>query len=179
MFQTRFSIHLLKGFPLLYGSYQQLDTEWQQRFLDFCQGKKSLPLTYDPFFKRIFHPDVHPDRLSRLVSSILGIHVRVLHILPSEDSMMDGASLLIMDLLGELEDGSLVNIEIQKQGYAFPAERISCYSSDLVMRQYVRVKGIKGRAFTYQDIKKVYVIVLFEKKPRHLSQNPLRISSPR
>jgi hypothetical protein len=165
MFQTRFSIHLLKGFPLLYGSYQQLDTEWQQRFLDFCQGKKSLPLTYDPFFKRIFHPDVHPDRLPRLVSSILGIHVRVLHILPSEDSMMDGASLLIMDLLGELEDGSLVNIEIQKQGYAFPAERISCYSSDLVMRQYVRVKGIKGRAFTYQDIKKVYVIVLFEKSP--------------
>ena len=122
-------------------------------------------MTYDPFFKRIFHPDVHPDRLSRLVSSILGINVRVLHVLPNEDTMMDGASLLIMDLLGELEDGSLIDIEIQKQGYAFPAERISCYSADLVMRQYARVRGIKGRAFTYQDIRKVYVIVLFEKSP--------------
>ena len=113
------AVNLLKNSPLLYGSYQSLNAEWRQRFLDFCQGKKSLPLTYDPFFKRIFHPDVHPDRLSRLVSSILGITVKVLHILPSEDSMMDGASLLIMDMVGELEDGSLVNIEIQKQGYAF------------------------------------------------------------
>ena len=75
-------ISLLKNSPLLYGSYQSLNAEWKQRFLDFCQGKKSLPLTYDPFFKRIFHPDVHPDRLSRLVSSILGITVKVLHILP-------------------------------------------------------------------------------------------------
>ena len=158
-------VQLLKKSPFLYGSYQSLDAEWQRRFLDFCQGKKSLPLTYDPFFKRIFHPDVHPDRLSRLVSSILGINVRVLHVLPNEDTMMDGASLLIMDLLGELEDGSLIDIEIQKQGYAFPAERISCYSADLVMRQYARVRGIKGRAFTYQDIRKVYVIVLFEKSP--------------
>ena len=55
------------------------------------------------------------------------------------------------------------NVEIQKVGYAFPAERISCYSSDLVMRQYARVKGERGRAFKYCDIKKVYVIVIFEK----------------
>ena len=33
------------------------------------------------------------------------------------------------------------------------------------MRQYARLKGEKGRAFTYQDIKKVCVIVLFEKSP--------------
>ena len=152
----------LKKTPSLYGSYRRLNGEWRQRFLDFCQGKKSLPLTYDPFFKRIFHPDIHPDRLSRLVSSLLGIEVKVVRILPNEDSLMDGDTLLIMDLLGELEDGSLINVEIQKQSYAFPAERISCYSSDLIMRQYARVRGIKGNTFTYRDIKKVYVIVIFE-----------------
>lgn len=76
--------------------------------------------------------------------------------------MMDGDTLLIMDMLGELEDVSLINVEIRKQSYAFPAERITCYSSDLVMRQYVRVKGCKGNTFTYRDIKKVYVIVIFE-----------------
>lgn len=152
----------LKKTPSLYGSYRRLNREWRQRFLDFCQGKKSLPLTYDPFFKRIFHPDIHPDRLSRLVSSLLGMEVKVIHVLPSEDSLIDGDTLLIMDLLGELEDGSLINVEIQKQSYAFPAERISCYSSDLVMRQYARVRGIKGNTFTYRDIKKVYVIVIFE-----------------
>lgn len=61
-----------------------------------------------------------------------------------------------------MEDGSLINVEIQKQSYAFPAERISCYSSDLIMRQYARVRGVKGNTFTYRDIKKVYVIVIFE-----------------
>ncbi len=165
-------LRYLRQYPLLYGSYQSLNPGWRQHFMDFCRGKKSLPLTYDPFFKRIFHPDIHPDRLSRLVSSILGMTVRVVRILPSEDSMIDGGTLLIMDLLGELEDGSLINVEIQKQGYAFPAERISCYSSDLVMRQYARVKGIKGRNFTYQDIKKVYVIVLFEKSPGEFHKIP-------
>ncbi len=132
----------------------------------------ALPLTYDPFFKRIFHPDFHPDRLSRLVSSILGISVKILRLLPNEDSIIDGGTLLIMDLLGELTDGSLIDIEIQKQGYAFPAERISCYSSDLVMRQYARVKGIRGKAFTYRDIKKVYVIVFFEKSTKAFHQIP-------
>jgi hypothetical protein len=97
------------------------------------------------------------------VSSILGINVKVLHILPSEDSIISGGTLLIMDILAELEDGSLINVEIQKQAYAFPAERISCYCADLLMRQYARARGVKGKAFTYQDIKKVYVIVLFEK----------------
>ncbi len=156
-------IRIFKDSPMLYGRFQRLNNQWRQRFLDFCRGKKTLPLTYDPFFKRIFHPDIHPDRLSRFVSSILGIKVRVVRILPSEDSLLDGGTLLIMDLLGELEDGSLINIEIQKQGYAFPAERITCYFSDLVMRQYARVKGEKGKNFTYHDIRKVYVIVIYEK----------------
>lgn len=160
------TLRLLEDSSFLYVSYQALNGEWKQRFLDFCEGKKSLPLTYDPFFKRIFHPDIHPDRLSRLVSSILGVTVRVLHLLPNEDSMIDGGTLLIMDLLGELEDGSPINVEIQKQGYAFPAERVSCYSADLVMRQYARVRGTKGKTFTYRDIKKVYVIVLFEKSAK-------------
>ena len=156
-------IEFLKHSPVLYSRYQGLDEEWKKRFLDFCRGKKSLPLTYDPFFKRIFHPDIHPDRLSRFISGILEINVRVLRVLPNEDSVLGGESLLIMDLLGELDDGSLVNIEIQKQGYAFPAERISCYGADLLLRQYARVKGERGKEFTYRDIKKVYVIVIFEK----------------
>ena len=40
-------------------------------------------------------------------------------IIPVEDRMLDGESLLIMDVLVELEDGSLTNVEIQKIPYAF------------------------------------------------------------
>ena len=43
------TLALLEASPLLYGNYHSLNSEWQQRFLDFCQGKKSLPaLLKDP-----------------------------------------------------------------------------------------------------------------------------------
>lgn len=156
-------VQKLKQNILLYNRYQSLNQEWRQRFLEYCTGKKTLPVTYDPFFKRIFHPDVHPERLSRLISSLLEVPVRVVKILPSEESMLDGGVLLIMDILVELEDGALANVEVQKVPYLFAGERVSCYSSDLVLRQYSRVKGEKGSCFKYGDLKKVYTIVIFER----------------
>ena len=143
--------------------YAQLDREWQRRFMDFCTGRKTLPMTYDPFFKRIFHPDIHPHRLERFISGLIGKEVKLKTLLPSEDILLEGNSLLIMDVLVELTDGSLATVEIQKIPYAFPGERISCYASDLVLRQYSRVKGEKGKGFVYRDMKPVYVIVIYEK----------------
>ena len=46
--------------------------------------KKTLPLLYDPFFKKLFNGDEHRERLSRLVSSIIGQKVTVIDILTSE-----------------------------------------------------------------------------------------------
>ena len=43
---------------------------------------------------------------------------------------------------------------------------MSCYSTDLLLRQYTRVKGEKGSTFTYQDLKTVYTIVMFENSPK-------------
>ena len=64
-----------------------------------------------------------------------------------------------------MEGGSIANVEIQKIPYAFPGERMSCHSSDLMLRQYTRVKSLKGNAFTYKDLKTVYTIVIYEKSP--------------
>ena len=167
------TLERLRQSPVLYNGYRKLNERWKELFLDFCQGKKSLPLTYDPFFKYLFDPEIHGKRLSRFVSSLLGFEVKILQALPSEDRLIDGESYLIMDLLARLTDGSLVNIEVQKQGYAFPAERISCYSVDLLMRQYMRVRGnAERKSFSYKDIKKVYVIVLFEKSTSLFHQFP-------
>ena len=148
---------------LWYSRYEGLNAEWRERFQDFCLRKKTLPITYDPFFKRIFNPDIHPDRLSRFISSMVGERVEVVEILPNEESMLAGGMLLIMDVLVRLADGALANVEVQKVPYLFPGERISCYSADLVLRQYSRVKGAKGNAFNYGDLRKVYTIVFFEK----------------
>ena len=158
--------------PTLRNTYRHLTSPFRERFLDFLRGARTLPLTYDPFFKAIFDPTLHPERLSGLISSLLGIPVKVKEIIPVEDRMLDGESLLIMDVLVELEDGSLTNVEIQKIPYAFPAERMACYSSDLVMRQYARTKSLRGEKFSYQDMRKVYTIVIFEKSPKSFAKIP-------
>ncbi len=75
-----------------------------------------------------------------------------------------------MDIVVELEDGSIANVEIQKISYLFPAQRMSCYSADLLLRQYARVKGVKGESFTYNDLKKVYTIIIFENSPAELKK---------
>ena len=147
----------------LYQKYNSLNTHWKEEFLDFMSGKKTLPLTYDPIFKKLFNPEIYPERLSDLISSIIRIPITVIRALPVQESILEGNALLIMDILVQLEDGSLANVEVQKIPYMFPAERMSCYSSDLVLRQYSRVKGEKGKAFTYKDMRPVYTIIFFEK----------------
>lgn len=153
----------LKNYQPLYRQFGGLNREWQDRFLDYCLKKRTLPVTYDPFFRRIFHPDMHPERLSHLISSLLGISVKVVKMLSGEESLLDGGALLILDILVELDDGALANVEVQKIPYLFPGERMSCYSADLVLRQYSRVKREKNKQFKYGDLKKVYTIVIFEK----------------
>ena len=145
-------------------AYQGMPGKWQERFLNFCTGKGGLPITYDPFFKKIFDPEIHPERLSRLLSLVLGQELKVHRALPNEGTrILDEGSLVIMDIVVEMGDGSIADVEIQKIPYLFPGERAACYSADLLMRQYLRVKGERGKKFSYRDIKKVYTVVLLEK----------------
>ena len=71
-----------------------------------------------------------------------------------------------MDMVVQLTDGSLANVEIQKLGYRFSGQRSACYSADLLLRQYKRLREEKGKSFTYKDVKNVYTIVLFEKSEK-------------
>ena len=74
-------------------------------------------------------------------------------------------SLVITDIVVELEDGSIANVEVQKIGYAFTGERASCYSADLLLRQYKRVRDERKEQFNYKDICPVYTIVFLESSP--------------
>ena len=106
---------------------------------------------------------------------MLGQKVRVLKVLPADSvRIADESSLLIMDIVVELEDGSIANLEVQKVGYLFPGQRSACYSADLLLRQYKRVRGETGekKKFSYRDIKNVYTIVLFEKSPKEFHDFP-------
>lgn len=85
--------------PLLYQGYLALSGEWKRRFQGYMAGKKTLPLIYDPFFKKLFSVDIHSERLSDFISSVLGEKVTVKCMLPNENRIVNEASLLIMDML--------------------------------------------------------------------------------
>ena len=137
--------------------------EYQQEYLNVCTGVKGLKLLYDTYFKAIMNPDTRPERLNDFLSEVLGKKVKILKVLPNESTRIASeSSLLVMDIVVELEDGSIANVEVQKLGYRFPGERSACYSADLLLRQYKRVREELGASFSYKDIKKVYTIVLFE-----------------
>ncbi|MBD5519837.1 MAG: hypothetical protein HDR03_01140 [Lachnospiraceae bacterium] len=147
--------------------------EQQEEFLNICTGVKGLKLLYDGFFKEVMNPEYVPERLNDFLSGLLGQRIRVVKVLPGDSTRIaDESSLLIMDIVVELEDGSIANVEVQKIGYLFPGQRSACYSADLLLRQYKRVRGEKQKKFCYRDIKNVYTIVLFEKSPREFHNYP-------
>ena len=138
--------------------------EQRQEFLDFCTGVKGIKLLYDGFFKEIMNPETVPERLEDFLSELLNQKVKIVEVLPGDSSRLaDEQSLLLMDILVKLEDGSYCNIEVQKIGYAFPGERAACYSADLLLRQYKTARSRRKEKFTYKDVKNVYTIVLIDK----------------
>ena len=159
--------------PKLLEKYREWDEEQQEEFLDYCTGVKGVKVLYDAFFKEIMNPENTPERLNELLSLLLGQSVTIKRVLPGDSTRLaDEQSLLIMDILVELADTSLANVEVQKIGYSFPGQRSACYSSDLLLRQYKRVKGEKKKAFSYKDIKSVYTIVFFETSIKEFHEYP-------
>jgi len=157
------ALALLQRDSEVYQRFCSFPKEEQQKVLSFLQGNCGLPILYDNFFKKIMDPVSHPKRLERFLSAILSQSIHIHSVLPREGSKLaDSGSLVIMDILVELSDGSLIDVEMQKIGYAFPGERSSCYISDLIMRQYNRVKSEAKSTFSFKQLKPVYLIVLME-----------------
>ena len=147
--------------------------EQQEEFLDFCTGVRGVKLLYDSFFKEVMNPEYDAGRLEDFLSELLKQRVKIVKVLPNDSVRIAMEnSLLITDLVVQLADGSLANIEIQKIGYLFPGERASCYSADLLLRQYKRIRDERKKKFSYKDIKPVYTIVLFEQSPSEFHKFP-------
>ena len=140
----------------------------QKEFLEFCSGARGVKMLYDVFAKAVLDPMKYPERLEDILSLLLGKQVTILKILPNEGIRIAAEnSLLVMDIVVKLEDGSIANVEIQKIGYAFPGQRCACYSADLLLRQYKTIRedveSDEEKRFSYRDVKDVYTIVFLEK----------------
>ncbi len=84
--------------------------------------------------------------------SIFDQPIHIKQILPREGSqIVENGSFVIADIIASMEDGSIINVEIQKIGYAFPGERSSCYTADMIMRQYNYLKNQNKKPFSYLD----------------------------
>ena len=121
--------------PKLYELFSEWNLKQQEMFLDFCSGVKGAKLLYDSFFKEIMSPEYAPERLNELLSLILGEPVTIKEMLPNDSTRIaDETSLVILDIVVQLKDGSIANVEVQKIGYMFPGQRAACYSADLLQR---------------------------------------------
>ena len=153
--------------------FDRWEVSYQQDFLDFCTGARGGKILYDSFFKETLNPETAPEYLEDFLSLLMKQPVKILYVLPNDSTRIaDEGSLLTTDIVVELEDRSLVNVEIQKIGYKFPGERSACYSADLLLRQYKRVRSERKKKFNYKDIKTVYTIILFEHSPQEFHKSP-------
>ena len=163
----------IDGNPGLSEVFQQWSKQEQEEFLDLCSGERGLKAVYDGVFKEVFNPESTPERLEALLSLILGHEVKIEEVLPNDSTRLGAeSSLLYTDIVIQQTDGSLSNVEIQKIGYAFPGARCACYSADLLLRQYKRVRGESNRRVDYRKIKNVYTIVFFEHSPKEFEDFP-------
>ena len=63
-------------------------------------------------------------RLEEFLSLVLGQQVKILKVIPNDSARIaDESSLVVMDIVVEMEDHSIANVEVQKMGYRFPGQR--------------------------------------------------------
>ena len=114
-------------------------------------------MMYDFISKEILNPEIYKERVEEFLSLLLRQNVKILEVLPNEETgLSDGYSILIMDIVVELENGSIVNLEIQKNGYMFPGERSACYSADL-LQKYLFVALDNFRTIKHNENSKVVI----------------------
>jgi len=161
--------------------FESLSEKRQNEFLDICTGERGVRILYNRYFKTVMDPHNYPERVKDLLGCILGKEIISYEVLESSSfSLGDERSLVIMDIVVRLIDGSIINLEIQKIGYDFPGERAACYASDLTIRQYSKAKNTAaelpkddpGHRFSYRSIHPVYTIVLIEQSTGVFSEFP-------
>lgn len=163
----------IKNCEECYERFCKLMPSIREQLLMFLMGKAGLRVSYNRPFKYVFNPEINPERLEVLLSLILNQPVVIKQVLPHEgEQLAEHGSIVIMDIIVELFDGSIVNVEMQKIGYEFPAQRSNCYISDMVMRQYNRARNMSEGKFSYNNLKPVYLIVLLENSPKEFWANP-------
>ena len=166
-------IDILKDDESIYRRFCTLKEKQQDNILGFLSGERGLEVLLDSFFRKIFNPLDNKERMCSLLSALMGECVEDYTVIPREGTQMyEKCSLVIMDILVRLGDDRLVDVEMQKIGYRFPAQRSTCYASDLVMRQYNALRAEHGWDFNYDMIRPVSIFVIIESPSKEFGISP-------
>jgi len=127
------AMNIILQSELAYEKFCELEEQYQEDLLEFVQGKKGLPILYDGFYKYVLDPERNPERLEDFLTELFGQKVVIEQVLAKEgNKLADEGSLVVMDIIVRLSDGSIVDVEMQKHGYLFTGQRSSCYLSDMI-----------------------------------------------
>ena len=94
-------------------------------------------MLYDGIFKELMNPETAPENLNEVLSLLLGKKVEIIEVMPGDNSRLGSeSSLLVMDIVVRLEDGSL---DIVKKTCTIQAYRTAwtdgCPSSPVTIRR--------------------------------------------
>ena len=96
---------------VVYPLFLEMKESFREQYIQFCMGVRGVKMTYDSFFKYIFDAEIHPERLSRMLSQIIGRPLRVKRMLPTEHRRIsEKGSLLVLDIIVEFETGELADV---------------------------------------------------------------------
>ena len=71
--------------------YEEWEEEEQRGFLDFVTGAKGVKMMYDFISKEILNPEIYKERVEEFISLLLGQNVKILEVLPNEETgLSDG-----------------------------------------------------------------------------------------
>ena len=65
----------------------------QEEFISICTGSKGVKMLYDSYFKEILSPESSPERLSNLLSELIGKKVTVKYALPNDSTRLGGRAI--------------------------------------------------------------------------------------
>ena len=147
---------------------------------EVASGNKLYPLNYDAAFKKLFHPDHHPDRLNLLLRGITGdSSIEVAGSASNEGMILtQDSKKVIFDLPSELRDQRRLITELQKQPQSFITNRADIYSANILTNQFSATYSQMKGDISYKDIRDVILVVLMVKTPKDFARIPSPGGSP-
>lgn len=141
----------------------------QQSILSFICGEQSLPMTYDPFFDFCIGGPDNRHITEIFLSDMIGEKLRITNSLPNVHNVADRTEYYSMKYIVEFYDKKRADVEFQKISILPSTNMIECIIADNILKQYNRLKQIKGTHFQFEAMWPSYLVILTEKSLRKSS----------